>query len=58
LVWFEGTFLSLVNPKAYAAMAALFSGFILVAGDPVAIDLALWGVFWKPWEPSSSRPWR
>jgi threonine/homoserine/homoserine lactone efflux protein len=37
--WFEGTFLSLVNPKAYAAMAALFSGFILVAGDPVADSL-------------------
>ena len=25
-----GVFLSLVNPKAYAAMAALFSGFVLV----------------------------
>mgnify|MGYP001812204007 FL=1 len=33
--WFEGTMLSLVNPKAYAAMAAMFSGFVLVAGDPV-----------------------
>jgi len=31
--WFEGTFLSLVNPKAYAAMAAMFSSFNLVAGD-------------------------
>jgi threonine/homoserine/homoserine lactone efflux protein len=27
-----GVFLSLVNPKAYAAMAALFSGFVLVDG--------------------------
>lgn len=34
--WFEGAFLSLVNPKAYAAMAALFSGFILVVGDQLA----------------------
>ena len=33
--WFEGTILSLVNPKAYAVMAAMFSGFVLVAGDPV-----------------------
>lgn len=32
-----GAFLSLVNPKAYAAMAALFSGFVLVAGRP-AVD--------------------
>jgi threonine/homoserine/homoserine lactone efflux protein len=38
--WFEGTILSLVNPKAYAAMAALFSGFILVVGDPVVDSLA------------------
>jgi len=30
--FFGGVFLSLVNPKAYAAMAALFSGFVLVAG--------------------------
>ena len=37
--WFEGTFLSLVNPKAYAAMAALFSGFILIPGDPTADSL-------------------
>jgi threonine/homoserine/homoserine lactone efflux protein len=29
-----GVFLSLVNPKAYAAMAALFSGFVLVAERP------------------------
>ena len=30
-----GVYLSLVNPKAYAAMAALFSGFVLVAGRPL-----------------------
>ena len=29
-----GLFLSLVNPKAYAAMAALFSGFVLVEEQP------------------------
>ena len=29
-----GVFLSLVNPKAYAAMAALFSGFVLVGERP------------------------
>ncbi len=28
--WFEGVFLSLINPKAYAAVAAMFSSFILV----------------------------
>ena len=32
--WYEGTTLSLVNPKAYAAMAALFSGFNLMDGAP------------------------
>jgi threonine/homoserine/homoserine lactone efflux protein len=32
-----GVFLSLVNPKAYAAMAALFSGFVLVDGA-LALD--------------------
>jgi threonine/homoserine/homoserine lactone efflux protein len=37
--WFEGTLLSLVNPKAYAAMGALFSGFVLVAGDPLVDGL-------------------
>lgn len=37
--WFEGVFLSLVNPKAYAAMAALFSGFVLVVGDRLADGL-------------------
>jgi threonine/homoserine/homoserine lactone efflux protein len=34
-----GVFLSLVNPKGYAAMAALFSGFVLV-GEHLAIDVA------------------
>jgi threonine/homoserine/homoserine lactone efflux protein len=29
-----GFALALVNPKAYAAMAALFSGFVLIAGQP------------------------
>lgn len=33
-----GAFLSLVNPKGYAAMAALFSSFILVTGHP-AMDV-------------------
>lgn len=31
-----GLFLSLVNPKAYAAMTALFSGFALTGVDPTA----------------------
>lgn len=35
-----GVFLSLVNPKGYAAMAALFSGFVLLPGR-VGIDAAL-----------------
>ena len=35
-----GIFLSLVNPKGYAAMAALFSGFALVRHRP-ALDVAL-----------------
>jgi len=35
-----GFLLSLVNPKAYAAMAALFSGFVLVR-DSVGLDVAL-----------------
>lgn len=30
-----GLFLSLANPKSYVAMAALFSGFVLVPGRPV-----------------------
>lgn len=37
--WYEGAFLSLVNPKAYAAMAALFSSFILVVGDQLVDGL-------------------
>jgi len=37
--WFAGTFQSLVNPKAYAAMAAMFSGFTLVQDDPFADGL-------------------
>lgn len=32
-----GVFQSLVNPKAYAAMAALFSGFVLIGGH-LALD--------------------
>jgi threonine/homoserine/homoserine lactone efflux protein len=35
-----GLFLSLVNPKGYAAMAALFSGFVLVR-EQLALDAAL-----------------
>jgi threonine/homoserine/homoserine lactone efflux protein len=35
-----GVFLSLVNPKGYAAMAALFSGFVLVR-ERVVADAAL-----------------
>jgi threonine/homoserine/homoserine lactone efflux protein len=34
-----GLFLSLVNPKGYAAMAALFSGFVLVPGR-IGLDIA------------------
>ena len=34
-----GTLLSLINPKGYAAMAALFSGFALVKAEP-AFDAA------------------
>jgi threonine/homoserine/homoserine lactone efflux protein len=34
-----GLFLSLVNPKGYAAMAALFSGFVLIR-DRLALDAA------------------
>lgn len=34
-----GVFLSLINPKAYAAMAALFSGFVLVR-TPLELDAA------------------
>jgi threonine/homoserine/homoserine lactone efflux protein len=35
-----GVFLSLVNPKGYAAMAALFSGFLLVR-DRLVLDAAV-----------------
>jgi len=35
-----GIFQSLMNPKAYAAMAALFSGFVLVRGQ-LALDVAV-----------------
>lgn len=35
-----GVFLSLVNPKGYAAMAALFSGFMLLPGR-LALDVAV-----------------
>ena len=35
-----GLFLSLANPKAYAAMTALFSGFVLVPDRPAA-DIAV-----------------
>ena len=35
-----GMLLSLVNPKAYAAMAALYSGFVLLDGR-IALDAAL-----------------
>ncbi|MEO0382253.1 MAG: LysE family translocator [Pseudomonadota bacterium] len=37
--WYEGFGLSLVNPKAYAAMAALFSGHVLVDGNQMADSL-------------------
>ena len=37
--WYEGAGLSLVNPKAYAAMAALFSGHVLLAGPLAAAEL-------------------
>jgi threonine/homoserine/homoserine lactone efflux protein len=35
-----GLGLSLINPKGYAAMAALFSGFVLLRSS-VALDVAL-----------------
>lgn len=34
--WYEGAGLSLVNPKAYATMAALFSGYVLIEDNPFA----------------------
>ncbi|KRS16282.1 LysE family translocator [Roseovarius indicus] len=33
--WYAGVLLSLSNPKAYAAMGALFSGYTLLPGAPV-----------------------
>ena len=42
--WTEGVFLSLVNPKAYAAMGAMFSGFVLVISDPLIDSLLKAGV--------------
>ncbi len=38
--FFAGLLLSLVNPKGYAAMAALFSGFVLMR-ERLALDIAL-----------------
>ena len=35
-----GIFLSLINPKAYAAMAALFSGFVLIR-ERLALDITV-----------------
>jgi len=35
-----GTILSLLNPKGYAAMAAMFSGFVLIK-DRIAFDIAM-----------------
>ncbi|SON58210.1 Cysteine/O-acetylserine efflux protein [Hartmannibacter diazotrophicus] len=40
----DGAFLSLVNPKAYAAMASLFSGFQLLQDSPAADGLAKTGL--------------
>ena len=37
--FFGGMFLNLVNPKAYAILAALFSGFVLLEG-PLYLDAA------------------
>jgi threonine/homoserine/homoserine lactone efflux protein len=39
----DGVFLSLVNPKGYAAMAALFSGFAIAGNAPaqVVVKIAL-----------------
>lgn len=31
--WYEGAGLSIINPKAYAAMAALFSGYVLIENN-------------------------
>jgi threonine/homoserine/homoserine lactone efflux protein len=35
-----GAFLSLVNPKGYAAMAAMFSGFVLIE-ERIALDIVM-----------------
>ena len=37
--WYAGVFLSLANPKAYAAMAALFSGYTLLSDAPLTDGL-------------------
>ncbi len=46
--WMAAAFVSLANPKAYAAMAAMFSGFVLVGesalGDGLAKAVVLFGV--------------
>ena len=34
--WMAAVFVSLANPKAYAAMAAMFSGFVLIRGHALA----------------------
>ena len=46
--WFAAVFISLANPKAYAAIAAMFSGFVLIAnssiGDAVTKGVILMSV--------------
>lgn len=42
----DGLVLQLLNPKAYAAMAALFSGFVLLADAPLWDALAKMAVLW------------
>lgn len=42
----DGIVLQLLNPKAYAAMAALFSGFVLLADAPLWDALAKMAVLW------------
>ena len=42
--WYEGAGLSLVNPKAYAAMTALFSGHVILQANPFADTLAKAGL--------------
>ena len=34
--WLAGWLLGIANPKAWGAMGALFSGFVLIPGDPLA----------------------